>query len=140
MTDIAKVREMSDKELEDALQRQAGPLERALRALDPPAQRHQQHPETRHQIARILTVQRERGLGWCDEGPRHRRAGPRRRVQQHRKGRVTDGHDPTDRRRTAARGQRKTKVGRVVSDKMDKTIVVSVERLTRHRLYKRVIR
>src|SRR5215212_1345844 len=41
---------------------------------------------------------------------------------------------------SAARGQRKTKVGRVVSDKMDKTIVVSVERLTRHRLYKRVIR
>ena len=41
---------------------------------------------------------------------------------------------------TAARGQRKTKVGRVVSDKMDKTIVVSVERLTRHRLYKRVVR
>ena len=39
-----------------------------------------------------------------------------------------------------ARGQRKTKTGRVVSDKMDKTIVVSVERLARHRLYKRVIR
>jgi len=37
-------------------------------------------------------------------------------------------------------GKRKTKVGRVVRDKMDKTIVVSVERLTRHRLYKRVIR
>ncbi len=37
-------------------------------------------------------------------------------------------------------GKRTTKVGRVVSDKMDKTIVVSVERLTRHRLYKRVIR
>jgi len=37
-------------------------------------------------------------------------------------------------------GNRKTKVGRVVSDKMDKTIVVSVERLTRHPLYKRVIR
>jgi small subunit ribosomal protein S17 len=40
----------------------------------------------------------------------------------------------------AVQGKRKTKVGRVVSDKMDKTIVVSVERLTRHRLYKRVIR
>jgi small subunit ribosomal protein S17 len=40
----------------------------------------------------------------------------------------------------AVRGKRKTKVGRVVSDKMDKTIVVSVERLTRHPLYKRVIR
>ena len=37
-------------------------------------------------------------------------------------------------------GQRKTKVGRVVSDRMDKTIVVSVERLTRHRLYTRVVR
>jgi small subunit ribosomal protein S17 len=36
--------------------------------------------------------------------------------------------------------QRKTKTGRVVSDKMDKTIVVSVERLARHPLYKRVIR
>ncbi len=37
-------------------------------------------------------------------------------------------------------GHRKTKVGRVVSDRMDKTIVVSVERLARHPLYKRVIR
>ena len=41
---------------------------------------------------------------------------------------------------TTVQGKRKTKVGRVVSDKMDKTIVVSVERLARHRLYKRVIR
>ena len=40
----------------------------------------------------------------------------------------------------AVHGKRKTKTGRVVSDKMDKTIVVSVERLARHRLYKRVIR
>jgi len=38
------------------------------------------------------------------------------------------------------RGKRRTKVGRVVSDKMDKTIVVSIERLQRHPLYKRVIR
>ena len=41
---------------------------------------------------------------------------------------------------TKVQTKRKTKVGRVVSDKMDKTIVVSVERLARHRLYKRVIR
>jgi small subunit ribosomal protein S17 len=41
---------------------------------------------------------------------------------------------------TPVQAQRKTKTGRVVSDKMDKTIVVSVERLARHRLYKRVIR
>ena len=47
---------------------------------------------------------------------------------------------PTAGATTPVKGQRKTKVGRVVSDRMDKTIVVSVERLTRHRLYKRVIR
>jgi small subunit ribosomal protein S17 len=41
---------------------------------------------------------------------------------------------------TPVQAQRKTKTGRVVSDRMDKTIVVSVERLARHRLYKRVIR
>jgi small subunit ribosomal protein S17 len=41
---------------------------------------------------------------------------------------------------TTVQGKRKTKVGRVVSDRMDKTIVVSVERLARHRLYKRVVR
>ena len=47
---------------------------------------------------------------------------------------------PTAGATTPVKGQRKTKVGRVVSDKMDKTIVVSVERLTRHRLYKRVMK
>lgn len=36
--------------------------------------------------------------------------------------------------------KRKTKAGRVVSDKMDKTIVVAVERLARHPVYKRVMR
>jgi small subunit ribosomal protein S17 len=41
---------------------------------------------------------------------------------------------------TTVQNKRKTKVGRVVSDRMDKTIVVSVERLARHPLYKRVIR
>jgi small subunit ribosomal protein S17 len=41
---------------------------------------------------------------------------------------------------TRVQGKRKTKVGRVVSDRMDKTIVVSVERLARHPLYKRVVR
>ena len=47
---------------------------------------------------------------------------------------------PTAGATSPVKGQRKTKVGRVVSDKMDKTIVVSVERLTRHRLYKRVMK
>lgn len=33
------------------------------------------------------------------------------------------------------RGKRKTRTGRVVSDKMDKTIVVAVETFVRHPLY-----
>jgi len=38
------------------------------------------------------------------------------------------------------RSNRKTRTGRVVSDKMDKTAVVSVERITRHPLYGKIIR
>jgi small subunit ribosomal protein S17 len=41
---------------------------------------------------------------------------------------------------TRARGTRKTKEGIVVSAKMDKTVVVRVERLTRHPVYKKVLR
>ncbi len=36
--------------------------------------------------------------------------------------------------------KRKTRVGRVVSDKMQKTVVVEVEVLKRHRLYGRLLR
>ncbi len=35
---------------------------------------------------------------------------------------------------------RKTRVGKVVSDKMDKTIVVAVEDRVQHPLYKKIIR
>lgn len=38
------------------------------------------------------------------------------------------------------RNQRRTRVGTVISDKMDKTVVVSVERLVRHPLYGRTMR
>lgn len=37
------------------------------------------------------------------------------------------------------RGMRKTRIGRVVSDKMDKTIVVAVETKVRHPLYGKII-
>jgi small subunit ribosomal protein S17 len=40
----------------------------------------------------------------------------------------------------SGRGQRKSLVGRVVSDKMDKTVVVRVDRLYRHRRYHKVIK
>ncbi|MEW6386098.1 MAG: 30S ribosomal protein S17 [Thermodesulfobacteriota bacterium] len=38
------------------------------------------------------------------------------------------------------RGVRKTRVGVVVSDKMDKTVVVEVKRLVAHPLYHKIIR
>ncbi len=41
---------------------------------------------------------------------------------------------------TNDRALRKTRSGQVVSDKMDKTIVVAVERLVRHPIYGRVVR
>ena len=40
----------------------------------------------------------------------------------------------------ADRSLRKTRVGQVISDKMDKTVVVSVQRLIRHPLYGRIIK
>ncbi|MBN2462972.1 MAG: 30S ribosomal protein S17 [Dehalococcoidia bacterium] len=36
--------------------------------------------------------------------------------------------------------KRKTRTGRVISDKMDKTVVVLVESLRRHPLYKKVVK
>lgn len=38
------------------------------------------------------------------------------------------------------RAQRKTLVGTVTSDKMDKTVVVTVDRVTRHPLYGKVVK
>ena len=38
------------------------------------------------------------------------------------------------------RNLRKTRVGKVVSDKMDKTIVVAVEEHVKHPLYKKIVK
>ena len=38
------------------------------------------------------------------------------------------------------RGLRKTQTGVVISDKMDKTVVVQVDRLVRHPVYKKYVR
>jgi small subunit ribosomal protein S17 len=40
----------------------------------------------------------------------------------------------------AQTGRRKTRQGRVVSDKMDKTVVVAIESRVRHPLYGRIVR
>ena len=47
----------------------------------------------------------------------------------------TDSTDSTD-----TRGFRKTREGLVVSDKMDKTVVVAVENRVKHAVYSKVIR
>ena len=41
---------------------------------------------------------------------------------------------------TTVRNRRKTRVGKVVSDRMDKTVVVSIERLVKHPVYGRYVR
>jgi small subunit ribosomal protein S17 len=38
------------------------------------------------------------------------------------------------------RGRRKTRVGKVISDKMDKTIVVAIEDNKKHPLYNKVVK
>ena len=40
----------------------------------------------------------------------------------------------------AERNLRKTRVGKVISDKMDKTIVVAVEDHVKHPLYKKIVK
>jgi small subunit ribosomal protein S17 len=40
----------------------------------------------------------------------------------------------------AERGRRKVREGYVISDKMDKTVVVAVEAMVKHRLYGKVLR
>ena len=39
----------------------------------------------------------------------------------------------------ATRGSRRTLIGAVVSDKMDKTVVVQVQRRVRHRMYEKFV-
>ena len=55
---------------------------------------------------------------------------------------ATSGHESaaSDVRDAEARGYRKSRRGYVVSDKMDKTIVVEVEDRVKHPLYGKVIR
>jgi len=42
--------------------------------------------------------------------------------------------------KTKGRALRKTRVGRVISDRMDKTIVVAIETSVKHSLYKKIIK
>jgi small subunit ribosomal protein S17 len=46
---------------------------------------------------------------------------------------------PADAPQAEARGRRKVRVGVVVSDKMDKTVLVRIDRRVRHPLYKKTV-
>jgi small subunit ribosomal protein S17 len=41
---------------------------------------------------------------------------------------------------TVTRNERKTRIGKVVSNKMQKTIVVAIEELVQHKLYKKSVK
>jgi small subunit ribosomal protein S17 len=53
---------------------------------------------------------------------------------------VAEQHDAAPVAEHAGRKVRLTKVGRVVSDKMDKTVVVAVDFTVRHRIYQKAMR
>ncbi|MDO5683179.1 MAG: 30S ribosomal protein S17 [Propionibacteriaceae bacterium] len=53
---------------------------------------------------------------------------------------TTENVGATEQTETAERAARKVRTGYVVSDKMDKTIVVAVEDRVKHRLYGKVMR
>jgi small subunit ribosomal protein S17 len=53
---------------------------------------------------------------------------------------VAEQHDAAPAAEHAGRKVRLTKVGRVVSDKMDKTVVVAVDFTVRHRIYQKAMR
>ena len=65
-----------------------------------------------------------------------RPSAPRARLRSLAPDRTTPSTSPA----AAPRGRRKTRVGRVVSAKTPKTVIVEIERLREHPLYKKVIR
>jgi small subunit ribosomal protein S17 len=101
-------------------------------------------------IARLYTVIRERELGIRatprrgsgEEGSAKKadEATPRRRPSDGREEGAPRGTRSRTTSRRRRRGYRKSRRGYVVSDKMDKTIVVEVEDRVKHPLYGKVIR
>jgi small subunit ribosomal protein S17 len=53
---------------------------------------------------------------------------------------ATEATKKTEATETSERGRRKSRVGKVVSSKMNKTIVVAVERMVKHPLYHKYIK
>ena len=123
----AELRELHDDELETRLREAKEELfnlrfQMATGQLD----NNRRLRTVRHDIARIYTILRERELG-LSVAPTEGDSG-------------MSEADRDDRARAARRPFRKTREGLVVSDKMDKTVVVAVEDRVKHPLYGKVIR
>ena len=88
--------------------------------------------KVRHEIARIATVMRQRDFEARGHGCRGRS----------RRNRVRNGERAVSEEQqvTQERGRRKTRTGVVVSDGMDKTVVVRIDRSFRHPLYDKTVR
>ena len=84
--------------------------------------------KVRHEIARIATVMRQRDI----EARSGR--GARRRTKRQ------EGEEMSDEQMTQQRGRRKVRTGVVVSEGMDKTVVVRIDRSFRHPLYDKTVR
>src|SRR5215472_16339349 len=115
----ADLRTSSDEELDGRLAEAKLELfNRRFQAAAGQLESHGRLRAVRKEIARIYTVKRERELGivtLADEVPAAGEGG-------------------------AARGYRKIREGLVISDKMDKTVVVEVEDRVKHPKYAKVIR
>ncbi len=122
-TATGELRELTDEELVGKLREAKAELfnlrvQTATGQLD----NNRRLQAVRQEIARIYTIMRERELGLS------RRRG-RCRMSDEKKDEMTD-----------SRSDRKVREGLVVSDKMDKTVVVAVEDRVKHPLYGKVMR
>ena len=102
--------------------------------------------DLRHDVARTLTVLRERHLEAELEAELARvdaallEAGRIAQMDDERTARSTGRGLVSDTQTTTDRARRKTRTGVVVSDGMDKTVLVRIDRQVRHGLYDKTVR
>ena len=115
--ELKKMREMTEVELNSELAKMKKELfnlrfQHVTGQLENPVKMR----EVKREIARVKTILREKELA---------------KAEAYRKGGCN---------MTVERNRRKTKVGVVVSDKMDKTVVVAIEDFVRHSLYGKAVK
>ena len=86
--------------------------------------------KVRHEIARIATLMRQRDIEASRAGRDERRGGSAGNGER----------AVSDEQMTQQRGRRKARTGVVVSEGMDKTVVVRIDRSFRHPLYDKTVR